>query len=278
MLHSLFVGTVRTVVRMDKLTHIQIESSTACNGRCVFCPRHEMTRKGGAMTDELFHKIVEQAIEMEVELISPFLNGEPFVFPRLFEWLDYLQERNVKVMLFTNALAFTKQKADKINTYSNISNLIFSVHGYDKRTYEAQMNIPYDKVVENIEYFTSIAKIPYQVYMLDTAVNHPGINIFLETWKNSTTFISKLVNWAGKRHSSMKGTKVPCPELLHDMTIYWDGRVCLCCMDSDAAVVLGDLNKQSLKDVWESNQWRRDEHKKLNFNLDLCLHCNKNII
>jgi radical SAM protein with 4Fe4S-binding SPASM domain len=260
---------------MDVLRSIQIESSTACNGSCVFCPRHSMKRAEGEMSDELFCSIVEQAKEMGVEIITPFLNGEPFMFPRLFNWLDYLKD--FKFTLYTNASTLTKEKAEKINEYSNCVDLIFSMHGYDKESYEKQMGLSYEVSKRNIEYFISIAKIPYQIYMIETEINKPGISQFFETWK-CRTFTAKQANWAGKIPSSMEGIKIPCDRILSEMTIYWDGRVNLCCMDSDAGVILGDLRKQSLREIWESNQYMRDGHKKYNFNYELCRDCNKNII
>jgi radical SAM protein with 4Fe4S-binding SPASM domain len=262
---------------MDQLNNIQIESSTSCNGRCTFCPRHDMKRKGGEMTDELFYKIVDEAEKMEVKHIIPFLNGEPFLFPRLFEWLDYLLAKNINFTLYTNASMLTKDKADKINTYPNLNCLIFSVHGYDKASYELQMRIPYERSKANIDYFISIAKVPYQVYILASAINRQGIDTFKQTWGEENVFVGKYVNWAGKRPAPMTGTKRPCERVLHEMTVYWDGRVNLCCMDSDAGVILGDLNRQTVREVWESNQGMRDKHNKLDFDLPLCRDCNFNM-
>jgi MoaA/NifB/PqqE/SkfB family radical SAM enzyme len=263
---------------MDTLIAIQIESSTACNGHCEFCPRFDMKRSGGEMPDILFHKIIDEAMAMGVKIISPFLNGEPFLFPRLFEWLDYLKERDIHFVLFTNGSMLTKGKAENMNAYCDVGKLIFSMHGYDKLSYESQMRLSYETVKSNIEYFISIAKIPYQVYILDTAINHKGIDIFLETWKEGNPYSAKYNNWAGKRPSSMKGVKIPCERILSEMTIYWDGRVNLCCMDSDAGVILGDVNSQSIKEIWEGNQWMRDKHKEYDFDLPLCRNCNKNIV
>jgi MoaA/NifB/PqqE/SkfB family radical SAM enzyme len=263
---------------MDELKSIQLESSTLCNGHCEFCPRFDMTRPEGEMSDDLFHKIVGEAMEMGVKIISPFLNGEPFLFSRLFEWLDYLSARGIGFVLYTNASAMTKEKAEKINRYPLLIDLIFSMHGYDKVSYESQMHFPYEKVKDNIDYFISIAKVPYQIYMLDTAINHPGIDQFMKTWEGSTRFIAKYTNWAGKRSSSMQGVKIPCERILTEMTIYWDGRVNLCCMDSDAGVILGDVNRRSIKEIWESNQLMRDKHRALDFSMPLCKFCNKNIV
>lgn len=263
---------------IDKLISIQLESSTACNGRCSFCPRFDMTRAEGEMSDHLFKKIVDQAVDYGVEIITPFLNGEPFMFRRLFLWLDYLRHKGVKFTLYTNASTLTKEKADTINEYDNCVDLIFSMHGYDEKSYNSQTGLSYAVVKKNVEYFISVAKIPYQIYMLNTGVNEKGIDTFLKTWEGNRTFIAKYTNWGGKRPGSMKGTKIPCERILSEMTVYWDGRVNLCCMDSDGAVILGDLNKQIVKEVWEGNQWMRDKHKAYDFDLELCRHCNKNIV
>jgi radical SAM protein with 4Fe4S-binding SPASM domain len=260
---------------MDSLNSIQIESSTACNGHCSFCPRFDMTRQGGVMDDELFHKIVVEGMDMGCRIFTPFLNGEPFLFPKLFEWLDYLKERDLRFVLYTNASVMTKDKADKINTYTNINDLCFSMHGYDKESYESQMKLNYENSVKNIRYFMSIAQIPYHIHMLASETNKPGSDIFLKTWGENAR-IYKYANWAGKRPSDMSGEQHPCDRILHEMTVYWDGRVNLCCMDSDGGVILGDLNNQTVKEVWESNQWMRNRHHNLDFDLTLCRDCNFN--
>jgi radical SAM protein with 4Fe4S-binding SPASM domain len=236
-----------------------------------------MKRKGGEMTDELFYKIVDEAVEMGVTHIIPFLNGEPFLFPRLFEWLDYLKAKGMTFTLYTNASLMTKEKADKINTYDNINCLALSFHGYDKESYELQMRIPYERSKANVDYFVSIAKIPYTVNMIASAINTPHIEEFRKTWGAEHTFIAAYANWAGKRPASMKGVRRPCERVLSEMTVYWDGRVNLCCMDSDAGVILGDLNTQTVREVWESNQWMRDKHKAYDFDLPLCRDCNFNM-
>lgn len=229
------------------------------------------------MTDELFHKIVDEAVELGVTKVTPFLNGEPFMFPRLFEWLDYLEAKGLRYDIYTNASMMTKEKADKINTYKNIDLLAFSVHGYDKKSYESQMKLDYDKVKENIKYFISIAQIPYEVYMLLSETNKPGVEEFKKEWGDKV-FFGKYVNWAGKRPTKLEGTQQPCERMLNEMVVYWDGRVALCCMDSDAGVILGDLNTQSIKDIWNSNAWMRNRHRQGDFDMTLCRDCNFNRI
>jgi radical SAM protein with 4Fe4S-binding SPASM domain len=39
--------------------------------------------------------------------------------------------------------------------------------------------------------------------------------------------------------------------------VLWDGRVVPCCRDSDAALVLGDLTKQSLEEIWSGAEIKR---------------------
>lgn len=67
---------------------IQFESTTKRNAKCKFCPRYDMTRPQGEMSDELFHKIIEEGKKFRKAHFVPFLNGEPFVFSRIWGWLD----------------------------------------------------------------------------------------------------------------------------------------------------------------------------------------------
>jgi len=42
-----------------------------------------------------------------------------------------------------------------------------------------------------------------------------------------------------------------CPEIFDKMSINWDGTVVACCADYDNEMVVGDLAKSSLKNIWD---------------------------
>jgi radical SAM protein with 4Fe4S-binding SPASM domain len=255
---------------------IQFESSTACNARCTFCPREEMKRKHCIMSDELFHKIIKEGKEMKVLFFLPFLNGEPFVFPKIWEWLDYMQAEGVQTAVYTNGEFLDPVRLSK---YTNIRYVNCSFNGVSKEAYDKVTRRPdYDKAKKNIEDLIKIAKFPVHVSMVVTEDNMHEVDAFKIKWGGRRAKVRPFLTWAGAKHSSTekKGIRRPCYMMFQHMTILWDGRVALCCMDHEGKVILGDANKQSLQEIWDSNKHLRDRHKKLDFDMPLCRDCNFN--
>ena len=262
---------------MSKPRSIQIEISTFCNANCTFCPRTDMTRPKGTMSDVLFHKIIKEGKELGVRNYIPFLNGEPFANPKIFDWLDYLEKEGVTTCLFTNAGLLDKEKIDRLVKLKNIKFIHCSINAATKETYEKVTRGPdFDRVVSNVHYL--IDKAPFKVIAGMTTVqeNVKERRLFWKIWRGHV-HLGNFANWAGSRHDpiEMTGEKIPCtsPE---NMYILWDGRVCQCCMDFDGQVIMGDINKQSLKEIWDNGQPIRDRHHALDFNMPLCRDCNLN--
>jgi len=256
-------------------TKINVESSTACNAKCTFCTRYDMTRKHGMMTDELFHKVIKEGKEMGVKQYSPFLMGEPFVFPRIWEWLDYMEEEGVQANLYTNGIFVD---IDRLIKYKNIRYLNFSVNAATKETHAKVMRGPdFDVVKKNLEY--AFEKCPFMVRasFVVTEDNQHEIEDFKKMFKK--TEVTGFSNWTGGRSDALarNGEKKPCYVLYHQMTILYDGTVVPCCMDYDGKQTMGDANTQHLKDIWEHSQWMRDKHDKYEFDTYVCRDCNYNV-
>jgi len=262
---------------MPVLDRIQIESSMVCNSHCTFCPR-DFTRPKGEMSDELFYKIVKEGKEIGVTSFLPFLNGEPFAFPRLFRWLEHLDSQGAKSHIYTNASLMTKEKVDDLIKYKCIDYVYCSFNGATKHTYEKVMGLDYERTKENIYYLLSVAPFRVRVGMVLIDETIPEIEMFKKLWGKRAK-LPKFVNWAGVKHDGAEwtNTRIPCRQVRHHMTVLWDGRVCLCCFDYDGKVILGDLNKQSIREVWKSIKPIRDRHYKLDFDMPLCKTCNFNI-
>lgn len=256
------------------MTKIQFESSTQCNAKCTFCPRYDMARPQGEMSDELFHKIIKEGKEMGNSFFVPFLNGEPFIFSRIWEWLDYMKD--VRVHIYTNA---EFMDVDRLLTYPNISVICCSVNASTKETYDKIMRGPdFNKVVSNVENLLSKRKKGVYVSMVITSDNQHEVEDFKKKWGENAIF-GEFKNWGGARHDKLEktGRRVPCYAALKTMSILWDGRVCGCCLDYDGKLILGNANKQTLQEIWHSSKWFRDKHKKLDFNTEPCRECNQNI-
>jgi radical SAM protein with 4Fe4S-binding SPASM domain len=59
-------------------------------------------------------------------------------------------------------------------------------------------------------------------------------------------------NWAGKTRAVVN-TEGTCHRPESIMTVLSDGKVALCCYDLEGEVTFGDLNTQTIKEIWESD-------------------------
>jgi radical SAM protein with 4Fe4S-binding SPASM domain len=252
---------------------INIESSTACNARCTFCPRPSMARKGGEMDDSLFRKILGDCKDMGIRICSPFLYGEPFMFPRIWDWLDILRDEGFSIILYTNA---ERVDVGRLVEYENIRSVTCSVNATTKETYDEVMRGPdYDRVQRNVKDLFSKAPFLVRASFIRTKENDHEAATFPAVYPK--TSIGTLGNWTGGRNSIRnKKDRSPCYSLLGHITVLWDGRVVPCCMDCNAKMVLGDVGEQSLREIWNSYSWMRRKHKNLDFNIPICRDCDYN--
>ena len=70
-----------------------------------------------------------------------------------------------------------------------------------------------------------------------------------------------------------------CWKMMHSNVVTWDGKVVPCCFDKDARHVMGDLKHSSMKEIWESNNYRafRQELMKSRKNIDICANCSEGL-
>jgi MoaA/NifB/PqqE/SkfB family radical SAM enzyme len=238
-----------------------------------------MKRPMGMMSDEIFHSIIKQGMAMDVHYYAPFLNGEPFLFPRIWEWLDYMQKEKVRVILYTNAVFMD---VDRLVKYKNIHQVNCSMNAFTKKTYKKVMPYSnYDKAKKNIDDLIRKAKFDIKVSMVVVKENRHEMRQFERLWREHRN-ICYANTWPGwsknKSFLAKKGKrKIPCHNLLKNIIILWDGRVALCCMDYDGQVILGDLKKHSLKEIYlRKISPLVKRHYALDFDMPLCRNCNVN--
>jgi len=243
---------------------------------CVFCPRYDMTRPRGEMSDELFHKIIKDGKAMNNSFFVPFLNGEPFVFPRIWDWLDYMRAEKVRVHIYTNAELVD---VDRLVKYHNISCICCSINAATKETYDKVVRGPeYERVVSNVRKLIEKAHCKVFASMVLVDDNYHEIRRFKQLWGKNHIF-GEFKNWGGARHQKLErtGKRKVCWALNNTMSILWDGRVVACCMDYDGKLILGDVNTQTLTEIWHQSYRIRKRNRGLDFSMEPCLNCNANV-
>ena len=248
---------------------LQIETTNICNSNCVFCI-HSSLKKFGTMKDSLFTKILLDAKKIpSIEVIVPMMLGEPFCDKKIISRLKLinkiLPERTIH--LFTNGSLLTKKIIRELSTIKYLM-MHFSLNG-NKQTRKKLMGLDdYDHVVKMIDLYKKTGK-PFEVLLVD----HPSIsneNISIPRDWNFNLIIYR--NWTGDKFKGKPRTH--CIRAIGHMTIMYDGRVNLCCMEY-GKVIFGDLNKQSILEVWNSphRQMYCKAHAEGKFLKGVCSNC-----
>lgn len=70
----------------------------------------------------------------------------------------------------------------------------------------------------------------------------------------------------------------PCLRALREMSILWDGKVSLCCVDMEGKIIFGDASENSLLEIWNSCKMKklREYHlTQRRIDYPLCNNCNE---
>jgi len=223
---------------MDAPEVLQIETTNRCNIACSFCPHKNMTREQGVMEQAMFESVVKQASDMGIATCYPILGGEPF--------MDKDYSARVKHILSTTDMS--------VCTYSNLGIPLKKTDAENLQgsgvvcSFTDQAN-PVTRI-KNIE-MLKMFHVPVVIHAIEDYQAHA---YELSYRVNVTYKICGKYNWAGQIPSDMPFRDGICMRAPQTICVLWDGRVSLCCLDMDGDVILGDLNTQSMGDIWEGEK------------------------
>lgn len=251
---------------------LQIESISVCNAECVFCPYPDMKRQRGTMSMELFRKIIDDAATIQrISDITLTGLGEPLLDKHLIERVKYIRSKvrpNITITVYTNGTYLTEKMAQDLCD-AGVSILYVSINSIDARRRKAIMNLDDYDVVEAqtrraIEIFYQAAKEKgtAQRCVVKAVVSkdlfEPGEpEKFLEKWggewnNGGSGFIHMEGNWAGLMYPMRVPPESCCHRAIGEIMVLWDGRVSICCFDGEGKEILGDLSKQTIREMYNS--------------------------
>ncbi|MBN1982136.1 MAG: glycosyltransferase [Chitinivibrionales bacterium] len=287
-----FVKKIVDDTSLDFPAEIQIETNTECNARCIMCPYQEVSKELPAVTMsvELYEKILREcSSHKSLRRIEPFLNNEPFTDPRIVDWIALARKMvpHAALTITTNGSLLTPPVADRL-IQSGLNAIWFSFNGATRQTYEKIMGLSFDRVRGNIDYLLSIKPKELAVFtnMIDTAPMQGEIEEAIQHWRSrgvqsgSSPFVNRAGNVTNfdslnRRKLSVLPSRI-CELLFYKMCIASSGDVLLCCMDWRRQVVLGNVGKQTLSEIWNGQIYRQYRHRHENWcsdRLRLCDRC-----
>ena len=245
----------KEAAKKTNINLVQIETINRCNNDCQFCPVSvgNDKRKYHKMTDELFLKIINNLQNMNYsDSISLFCNNEPFLDNRIIDFFKITKEKlpNAFHYIMTNGLVVTLEQFKESYKYLDM----FLIDNYNN---DGELNprtkIIYDFCMQNPQYKdkTVILMRRKDEILTSRAGNSPN------------------------RQSSLKKVNYLCAIPYYQFIIRPDGKISLCCNDAFGEMTLGDLNKNEIEQIWNSNRYNSIRKKLLKSrnNIKLCEYC-----
>ncbi len=255
--------------------NVAIEPSNYCNLNCVMCAHDKLTRKKGSMDIRLYKKIIDEvAMENPYTRIWLDFYGEPLLINyKLYYMIDYAKKKGLKSLSFnTNATMLTAEMAEMLLD-SGIDFISIDCDGFSKNVFESvRVGADRDAVYENIEYFLRLKKERgvespiIEIKIMEMDENKDELNTVIDYWRErgAWTCIRRLITWGGAVdtvHIDADKDRIACGDAVGILPITWDGIAVNCVMDVDAKYPSGDVNKESIKDIWaRRNKYLVEKH------------------
>lgn len=280
---------------LDFPLYFEIETVNACNARCPFCTIDDWHRHSPTMKMDLFRKIADEIIENKerTRRVALYRDGEPLLDKKMPDRIAYLKEGGVdKVGISTNVSLLNEENSRRL-LESGIDEIILSIDSMRKDVFEAmRVRLKFEEVKENALRFIEMrnrmnTNTQVWVRMIATDKNRDEWPEYEAFWKPRLRDSDRLYwhsehNWgdqldaAANRAMSYEPT-LPCVALWSLMVIFSDGRVPLCNVDYNLRHPTGDLNTESIREVWQSQVMAERRHHHLTGKKgpsDMCANCN----
>lgn len=275
--------------------YLAIETCNNCNARCIMCPKGKKGTSSMQMMDKgLFDKILEEISFYAdwVEMICLNSDGEPLLDQEIAQKIRRLKGIGVKhVNISTNGQLLTRHKIREL-LESGLDDIRISLDGFTRETFEkVRRGLQYDVVKENILNLIEMrdetgSKMEIRLRMVELEENGNEREAWMEYWKKilQTTDKVQLMpmhTWSGKIAEETQ-QKIdyyagrPCISVFSSFAINYDGMVQLCDSDVEQKVIMGDVAKHSIREIWQGEKFNlaREWHVSGQRNMiEICRGC-----
>lgn len=248
--------------------NIDIEASSRCNLKCTHCFRQYMNiGEQQDMNFWLFVKIAQECGDNGLHTMKFSMRGEPLINPDIIRMIIYAKQSGIReVWLNTNGVNLTDKMAFRL-IGSGLDWLTVSFDGLDKT---------YESIRRSAKYIEQLNKLRGFRFIRDTYGKQKPILNVQTLWsaiQGNPDEYYKVMSFADgvsvnpdMHFNNLDLIPDPdfcCPRLWQRLAITSKGDVLRCPSDFQKEDVLGNVNSQSIKEIWHGERMNelRDLHK-----------------
>jgi len=285
---------------------LSIEPTTACNLRCPECPSglRAFTRPTGNLRPDFFRRTIDD-LYRDLYFLIFYFQGEPYINPEFLDMVKYASKRGIYTITSTNGHFLSEENARQ-TVVSGLDRLIISVDGSTQEVYEqyrksgklelvlqgARNVVKWKKQLGSktphlIFQFLVVRPNEHQIPDIYRLAREIGIDeVKLKTaqiydYAQGNPLIPSIDQYSRYRQQADGTYRIKnrllnhCWKLWHACVITWDGMVVPCCFDKDAQYRMGNLQEQSLREVWQQKPYQdfRKNILKGRDQIDICTNC-----
>lgn len=285
---------------------LYVDPSSACNFRCQFCPTgHKDIIKGSGyrrntMDFDIFKKLILDLgqFDQPIKVLRMNKIGEPLLNKNLSKMIAFAKNSGFVeyVDLATNGSLFSHESMGQLIS-SGLDRLNISVEGVNREQYieHAKVDIDFEKFVENVQWlYANKQDCEITIKVPGNYLSNEQKEVFLNMFGDycDRIFIEDLAPiWPlfdieqrtginlkeneGQYHQLLEQKDI-CTYIFYAMAINSDGTVSACCPDWDQKLIVGDVKKESLQQIWNSekmNTLRRQHLEGCRCDNNVCSNC-----
>ncbi|CAN4273447.1 Radical_SAM domain containing protein [Methylophilaceae bacterium] len=244
---------------------VDVELSSLCNLTCHMCytitdefkQQVNVTR----MDWDLYKKIIDE-IGAKVPALRLSLRGEATLHTKFHEAIKYAKDRGIKeVSLLTHGgkltLPFFKKMVE-----AGVDWITISVDGvgdtYERVRKPLKFNALLDKIKAIKQYKDEhgLKRPVIKVQGIWPAIAESGVDVYYDTFKRCTDLVAfnPLIDYLSKDTHIEYLEEFTCPQQYQRLVIGADGLVMKCSNDEENREVIGDIEKETVHQVWHGEK------------------------
>lgn len=286
---------------------LSIEPAAICQLHCPECAlgSDQLIRSNKLIDFELYKRIIDE-VESSLLYLLLYFQGEPFLSPTIFDMITYAETKNIYTATSTNGQSIDQTVASKI-VKSGLKKIIISLDGITQETYETyRVGGKLNKTLQAVEYINAEKKAQNRCFplielqMIVFRHNQHEIEGFKKLAKKMnvqkiTIKTAQIYNYAEKSEliptikkysrykiindnwQLKKKLHNRCLRMWQSAVVTTDGELLPCCFDKNANFSYGNLNKSSVKDLWNSDKALEFRKQVLSNrqNITMCQNCSE---
>lgn len=267
------------VIPLDMPYVLFIEPTNLCNMRCQFCPTGDESlkklRPNGSMRWETYCKVITDIEDFGKKLkrINFYKDGESLVNKDFCKMVKLAKDKEISESLWlkTNGLLLNSELNQKLID-SGLDMIGISVTHITKEGYKriSDVDIDYEKYKANIrDLYNRRDNCKIYIKIADTGLSQSDKDKFYNDFGKFSDYVAVegLHGWSmsdvkdftlGTKPETFDGLpftqKIVCPWSFYELAINWNGSVSLCNEDWVHGTIVGDINKETLKEIWNGNR------------------------